>query len=131
MTTNAIGFCDIRNFTDATATNTPNAIVRDQQDILFFDMDNDLDLDLHVGSRSTNNGGSQLWRNDGGVFTRVNNALPTDGSTYSYDAADIDGDGGPQRILTRNPRLNASSSDAANWGARSHLLACRPRPLCR
>ena len=68
-------------FSDATVTNTPNAMVRDQQDILFFDMDNDLDLDLHVGSRSTNNGGSQLWRNDGGVFTRVNSALPTDGST--------------------------------------------------
>ncbi len=81
-------------FTDVTATHTPNAIIRDQQDCLFFDADGDLDLDLHIGSRSSVSGGSQLWFNDGtGHFTRLTSGLPTDGSTYSYDAADCDGDG--------------------------------------
>lgn len=107
-------------FSDATATNTPNAVVRDQQDILFFDMDNDLDLDLHVGSRSTNNGGSQLWRNDGGVFTRVNGALPTDGATYSYDAADIDGDGdldllGANSGTSNRELLILNGGDGTSW----------------
>ena len=108
------------NFTDATATNTPNAIVRDQQDILFFDMDLDLDLDLHVGSRSTNDGGSQLWRNDGGVFTRVNGALPTDGSTYSYDAGDVDGDGdldllGANSGASNRELLILNDGDGTSW----------------
>ena len=107
-------------FTDATATNTPNAIVRDQQDCLFFDMDNDLDLDLHIGSRSSSGGGSQLWRNDGGVFTRVNDALPTDGATYSYDAADIDGDGdldllGANSGTSNRELLILNGGDGTSW----------------
>jgi hypothetical protein len=81
-------------FTDATAELTPNAVIRDQQDCHFFDADGDLDLDLHFGSRSTFNGGSQLWLNDGsGNFTRLLSGLPTDGSCYSYDTGDVNGDG--------------------------------------
>ncbi len=81
-------------FTDVTATHTPNAVIRDQQDCLFVDIDGDLDLDLHIGSRSSVDGGSQLWFNDGtGHFTRLTSGLPTDGSCYSYDAGDVDGDG--------------------------------------
>ena len=81
-------------FTDATAELTPNAVIRDQQDCHFFDADGDLDLDLHFGSRSTFNGGSQLWLNDGsGSFTRLLSGLPTDGSCYSYDTGDVNGDG--------------------------------------
>ena len=81
-------------FTDATAELTPNEIIRDQQDCHFFDADGDLDLDLHIGSRSTNNGGSQLWLNDGsGMFSRLQSGLPTDGSCYSYDTGDCNGDG--------------------------------------
>jgi len=82
------------SFTDVTATHTPNAVIRDQQDCLFVDIDGDLDLDLHIGSRSSVGGGSQLWFNDGtGHFTRLTSGLPTDGSCYSYDAGDVDGDG--------------------------------------
>ena len=119
------------NFTDATATNTPNAIVRDQQDILFFDMDNDLDLDLHVGSRSNNDGGSQLWRNDGGIFTRVNNALPTDGSTYSYDAGDVDGDGdldllGANSGSSNRELLILNGGDGTSWTDVSSNIITNP-----
>lgn len=119
------------SFTDATATNTPDAIVRDQQDILFFDMDLDLDLDLHVGSRSTNNGGSQLWRNDGGIFTRVNNALPTDGSTYSYDAGDVDGDGdldllGANSGASNRELLLLNDGDGTSWTDVSSNIITNP-----
>ncbi len=81
-------------FTDATAELTPNAIVRDQQDCHFFDADGDLDLDVHIGSRSSINGGSQLWLNDGaGAFSRLQSGLPGDGNCYSYDTGDCNGDG--------------------------------------
>jgi hypothetical protein len=60
-------------------------------DILFFDCDNDLDLDIFVGTRS---GQSQLWINDGtGIYTKLATGMPGGGSSYSYDAGDIDGDG--------------------------------------
>ena len=80
------------HYSDASAERIPTAIISDQQDILFFDMDLDLDLDLHVATRSSSNGGSQIWRNEGGVFVRIS-GVPTDFSTYSYDAGDCDGDG--------------------------------------
>ncbi|MFO0827583.1 MAG: FG-GAP-like repeat-containing protein [Phycisphaerales bacterium] len=78
-------------FTDAPAAQTPGANIAEQMDILFFDCDNDLDLDIFVGSRASN---SQLWINDGtGTFTKLASGMPVGGSAYSYDAADIDGDG--------------------------------------
>lgn len=81
-------------FSDVTATQTPNEIIRDQQDCIFGDIDGDLDLDLHISSRSSADGGSRLYINDGeGNFSRLNTGLPTDYSTYSYDFGDIDGDG--------------------------------------
>ena len=118
-------------FTDATATNTPNAIIRDQQDILFFDMDNDLDLDLHVGSRSSVDGGSQLWRNDGGIFTRVNGSVPTDGATYSYDAGDVDGDGdldllGANSGTSNRELLILNDGDGTSWTDVSGSIITNP-----
>lgn len=64
-----------------------------QMDILFFDADNDLDLDIYVGTRSSGtSGSSRLWINDGeGYFTSELTA-GSDYSCYSYDAGDIDGD---------------------------------------
>ena len=118
-------------FTDATATNTPNAIVRDQQDCLFFDMDNDLDLDLHIGSRSSSGGGSQLWRNDGGVFTRLVDSVPGDGSTYSYDAGDVDGDGdldllGANAGSSNRELLLLNDGDGTSWTDISGNIAPNP-----
>ena len=118
-------------FTDATATNTPNAIVRDQQDCLFFDMDNDLDLDLHIGSRSSSGGGSQLWRNDGGVFTRLVDSVPGDGSTYAYDAGDVDGDGdldllGANAGSSNRELLLLNDGDGTGWTDISGNIAPNP-----
>lgn len=78
-------------FTDAPTSMTPTANIAQQMDILFFDCDNDLDLDIFVGTRS---GQSQLWINDGtGIYTKLATGMPGGGSSYSYDAGDIDGDG--------------------------------------
>lgn len=80
-------------YSDVTSSQTPNVIIRDQQDVIFADVDGDFDLDLHIGSRSSTSGGSKLYINDGtGTFTD-SGALPTDYSCYSYDFGDIDGDG--------------------------------------
>lgn len=77
-------------FTDVTAATLPTGNIAEQMDILFFDVDNDLDLDLFVVSRA---GANRLWKNDGaGRFTNQT-GLPTGGAAYSYDAGDIDGDG--------------------------------------
>lgn len=79
------------NYTDAPTTQTPQTNIAEQMDILFLDVDNDLDLDIYVGTRA---GQSKLWLNDGtGVYTNLGAAMPGGGSSYSYDAGDIDGDG--------------------------------------
>jgi len=78
-------------FTDNTAL-TPTGNVSEQMDILFVDVDQDFDLDLHVGTRTASTQSSRLWLNNGsGTF--VNQTMPTDNSAYSYDAGDFDGDG--------------------------------------
>lgn len=78
-------------YSDAPTTQTPQANIGEQMDIFFFDVDNDLDLDIYVGSRAA---ASQLWLNDGtGIYTKLASGMPVGGSSYSYDAGDIDGDG--------------------------------------
>ena len=78
-------------FTDNTAL-TPAGNVSEQMDILFLDVDQDFDLDLHVGTRTTGTQSSRLWLNNGSG-TYVNQTMPTDNSCYSYDTGDFDGDG--------------------------------------
>jgi hypothetical protein len=80
-------------FADETAARLPAGNIAQQMDILFFDADGDLDLDLFVVTRATSPGQSRLWRNDGtGRFTG-GVTFPNDASAYAYDAGDIDGDG--------------------------------------
>lgn len=80
-------------FADETAARLPAGNIPQQMDVLLFDADGDLDLDLFVVTRATSPGQSRLWRNDGtGRFTG-GVAFPNDASAYAYDAGDIDGDG--------------------------------------
>ena len=80
-------------FTDESASRLPSGNIAQQMDILLFDADGDLDLDLFVVTRATAPGQSRLWRNDGtGRFT-AGVTFPSDASAYAYDAGDIDGDG--------------------------------------
>lgn len=80
-------------FTDAPLTRFPSAALAEQMDCVFGDIDNDLDLDLHIGTRASAANSSQLWINDGaGTFAKLN-PFVTDATAYSYDFGDIDGDG--------------------------------------
>ena len=113
-------------YSNATATNFPAQLVTDQQDILFADVDNDFDLDVHVGTRS---GTSKLWINNGaGVYSNLT-PFPGGSNAYSYDFGDMDGDGdldifgaqGGAEILLKNNNpstawINATAELSPNTG---------------
>ncbi|MFM8732759.1 MAG: FG-GAP repeat domain-containing protein, partial [Phycisphaerales bacterium] len=106
-------------FADATA-NLPAGNVAEQMDILFLDVDNDLDLDLFLGTRASTPNQSRLWKNDGtGRFT-LQPGIPNDGAAYSYDAGDIDGDGDLDLIginagLSNGELLLRNNGDGTAW----------------
>jgi hypothetical protein len=79
-------------FADAT-TNLPTGVVAEQMDVLFFDCDNDLDLDIFLATRASTPNQSRLWKNDGAGRFALQSGVPNDATAYSYDAGDIDGDG--------------------------------------
>ena len=79
-------------FADAT-TNLPTGVVAEQIDVLFFDCDNDLDLDIFLATRASTPNQSRLWKNDGAGRFALQSGVPSDATAYSYDAGDIDGDG--------------------------------------
>ena len=77
------------HYTDGTSAGFPTGTVTEQADILFGDVDNDFDLDVLLVCRGV---ASKLWINNGaGVFANV--TFPPDGSSYSFDFGDINGDG--------------------------------------
>ena len=80
-------------YTDAPTTQFPSTALSEQLDCVFGDVDNDLDLDFHIGTRASGTMSSQLWLNNGaGTFAKLT-PFVTDASSYSYDFGDIEGDG--------------------------------------
>jgi len=79
-------------FTEATATQMPDLLVKWSWDIELADVDNDWDLDVLVSCKRCTT--SYLFRNDGtGRFTDDPNALPHFTNNYEFEAMDIDTDG--------------------------------------
>jgi len=96
-------------YTDVTATNTPVQNTTEPQDCIFGDVDGDFDLDLLIGSTSTNQG--KLYKNDGtGVFTAV--TFVNDNNCYSYDFGDMDGNGSLD-VLGANANPTSINSELA------------------
>lgn len=79
-------------FTDATATNLPDILVRFSWELEFVDIDNDYDLDVLVSCKQCD--GSYLFENDGtGKFTDVSQGrLPQFENNYDFEAIDLNGD---------------------------------------
>ncbi|HXT71967.1 MAG TPA: VCBS repeat-containing protein [Vicinamibacterales bacterium] len=78
-------------FTDATAAQMPDVLVRFSWDLEFVDTDNDYDLDVLVSCKRCP--GGYMFRNDGkGTFAEVG-ALPQYTNNYEYEPMDLDGDG--------------------------------------
>jgi hypothetical protein len=84
-------------FADATV-NLPAGNVAEQMDILFLDVDNDLDLDLFLGTRASAPNQSRLWKNDGDgtAWTNVSRGITPNPTTDDNDSRffelDMDGD---------------------------------------
>jgi hypothetical protein len=80
------------NFTEATATQMPDILVKWSWDIELVDVDNDWDLDILVSCKLCST--SYLFRNDGtGHFTDDPMGLPHFTNNYELEAMDVDGDG--------------------------------------
>ena len=119
-------------FTDDTAARLPAGNIAQQMDILFFDADGDLDLDLFVVTRATSPGQSRLWRNDGTGRFAGGVAFPNDASAYAYDAGDIDGDGDLDLIGvnagTSNRELLARNANGAGTSWTDISASISPNP---
>jgi hypothetical protein len=106
-------------FVDATSGGLPTGNVAEQMDIFFLDSDNDLDLDIVLATRAGSPNQTRHWKNDStGRYTNQT-PFPTDSTSYSWDAGDIDGDGdldligvnaasGNQEMLLRNTGTGTS-----------------------
>lgn len=115
------------NYSDETSARMLGGSTMSQQmDLLFFDADNDLDLDMYVGTRSSGtSNSSRLWTNNGQGFFTGTLTAGGDYSVYSYDAGDIDGDarldligangasGNREKLIKNND--SGSWSDVTTW----------------
>ena len=118
-------------FADAPTTQFPTTALAEQMDCVFGDVDNDLDLDLHVGTRASGVNSSQLWINNGsGTFAKLN-PFVTDATCYSYDFGDMDGDGdldliGVNAGTSNTELLLRNSANGATWTNVSSQISPNP-----
>jgi hypothetical protein len=78
-------------FSDESAADMPDMLIRWSWDIELADVDSDFDLDVLVSCKSCTT--SRLFRNNGmGHFTDEPNALPHFTNNYEFEPMDIDGD---------------------------------------
>lgn len=79
-------------FTDVTAAQMPDVLVKMSWDVELVDVDNDWDLDALIACKYCTT--TFLFRNDGhGVFTNDTTSLPSDTNNYDFEPMDLDGDG--------------------------------------
>jgi hypothetical protein len=79
-------------FTNESATRLPPGNVCEPMDAIFGDLNGNFELDIRIGARGSNN--SKLYVNNGaGVFIDQSATVPADGTCYSYDLGDINGNG--------------------------------------
>ncbi|HWB20633.1 MAG TPA: FG-GAP-like repeat-containing protein [Phycisphaerales bacterium] len=109
------------HFTDETATRHPSGTVSQPMDVIFGDIDGDLDLDLRICSRNSQ---SKLYRNNGaGVYTNIA-GVPSDASCYSYDFGDIDGDGDLDMLgVNGSTSVGAAEILLRNGGSGNYTLS--------
>ena len=118
-------------FTDAPLAQFPSTALAEQMDCVFGDVDNDLDLDFHVGTRASGVNSSQLWLNNGaGTFARLATFV-TDATCYSYDFGDIEGDGdldliGVNAGATNTELLLRNNGGGTSWTAVSSQITPNP-----
>ncbi len=118
-------------FADATLTQFPSTALAEQMDCVFGDVDNDLDLDFHVGTRASATNSSQLWLNNGaGTFAKLATFV-TDATAYSYDFGDIEGDGdldliGVNAGATNTELLLRNNGAGTSWTAVNSQISPNP-----
>ncbi len=78
------------HFSDATAAQMPQALVRFSWDLEFADVDNDYDLDVLVSCKRCI--GGYLFRNDGKGTFADSPGLPQYTNNYEYELMDLDAD---------------------------------------
>ena len=101
-------------FTDATAAQMPDVLVKWSWDMELADVDNDFDLDVLVSCKACTT--SYLFRNDGtGHFTNDANALPHFANNYEFEPMDIDNDGDLD-LVTINDGPNVTEHIFVNRG---------------
>jgi len=117
-------------FSDATSL-LPAGNVSQQMDILFLDVDNDLDLDLFLATRASAPNQSRLWKNNGAGRFTVQSGIPNDSAAYSYDAGDMDGDGDLDLIginagTSNGELLLRNNGDGTSWTNVSSQISPNP-----